>query len=212
MPTLYAITTNPAALADLFAADADRAADLPPQYAVLPGHTAPVVRNDAEGQRAIEPMRWGLPDPMGGAEPLTALHDIADPRWRERLIPEYRCLIPATAFCEYAEPGREPHWFARDQARTPFALAGIWMPVTGGTPNNGLQLVFALLTTIPNDVVQPVNAEAMPAIIAEDDWSTWLEGDLDAALALIRPAPSDAVILVATGEERDPPESRMGYQ
>jgi len=212
MTTLYAITTSPAAMAALFKASADGAAELPPQYAVSPGHIAPVIRNNAEAGRAITPMRWGLPDTAGGAKPIAAISDIADPRWRDRLILDYRCLIPATAFCEYAQAGREPNWFARDQARTPFAIAGIWMPSGRNEAGNGLDLLFAVLATLPNDTVRPINPDTMPTILTEDDWETWLSGDIDTALALIRPAPSEAVDLVATGEERDPPESRMGYQ
>jgi putative SOS response-associated peptidase YedK len=216
MSNLYANTTSPAAMADLFAANADRVPDLPPQYAVPSGSVAPVVRKGADGARRIELMRWSMPGPAHvGGQPLTVIQDVADPDRHDWLTPEHRCLVPATAFSVYNNGGKEIHWFARDESRTPFAFAGIWRPSTGevgGEAEGDRHPLFDFLTTEPNAIVSTVNADTMPVILIEDDWDTWLEGDVEAALALLRPAPDELLITVSTGEQRDPPESRMGYQ
>jgi putative SOS response-associated peptidase YedK len=46
----------------------------------------------------------------------------------------------------------------------------------------------------------------MPVILTEDNWDIWLDGTQEEALALQQPAPNDLMRIVATGEERDPPE------
>ena len=207
MTDLYAVTISPAAMLDLFAAKHDRTGNLPPNLAVTPGAAVPVVHSDSDGERAIELMRWGLPDPQGkGEEPVTTIGNID--AWRDSLTQAHRCLVPANAFSERHETEGEPHWFARDESRTPFAFAGIWLPAGAGDDH----ALFAILTAEANALIGEVRAGDMPVIVAEDDWESWLEGDTEAALALLGPAPEDFLKLVATGEERDPPESRMGYQ
>jgi putative SOS response-associated peptidase YedK len=200
MTDLYAVTISPAAMLDLFKAKHDRSGNLPPQLAVVPGGAVPVVRIDTDGERGIELMRWGLP--VKGDKPLATIADAG----QDFPKPERRCLVPANAFSERHDTGTEPHWFARDESRTPFAFAGIWMPADGDHP------IFAILTTEANALVRPIHAAGMPVVLTEDDWDIWLAGDAGAACALLRPAAEGLLSLVATGEERDPPESRMGYQ
>jgi putative SOS response-associated peptidase YedK len=216
MSNLYANTTSPAAMADLFAANAERVADMPPRYAIDSGGVAAVIRKGADGARRIERMRWSMPGPADvGGDPLTGIQDVADPDRHDWMTPEHRCLVPATAFSEYNNGGKEIHWFARDESRTPFAFAGIWRPSTGevgGEAAVDRHPLFDFLTTEPNALVRAVNAFTMPVILTEDEWDIWLEGDVDAALAVLRPAPEEMLIAVSTGEQRDPPESRMGYQ
>jgi putative SOS response-associated peptidase YedK len=40
-------------------------------------------------------------------------------------------------------------------------------------------------------------------LLNEQDRETWLTGPLDAALALQRPAPDDALCVIATGQKQD---------
>jgi putative SOS response-associated peptidase YedK len=119
--------------------------------------------------------------------------------------------VPATAFSEYTDSTPKIcHWFARDEARTPFAFAGIWRPWTGtrGTkanPATGEHMLFSFLTTEPNEVVRPIHAKAMPVILTEDNWDLWLEGEALDALALQRPAPLELLRVVSIGPRQDPP-------
>ena len=219
MCNLYSITTSQQAMRQLFKAPRDRAGNLPPLYSVFPDGVAPVIRIDPDGERAIELMRWGMPGPEKfGALPCTNIRNVASPHWRGWLKKEHRCLVPATAFSEPS--GTKPavwHWFARDVSRTPFAFAGIWRPWTGtrGTKSNPVQgdhLLFSFLTTEPNDIVRPIHGKAMPVILTEDNWDRWLEAETSEALTMQKSAPNDLIEIVASGEKRDPPESRMGSQ
>jgi putative SOS response-associated peptidase YedK len=214
MCNLYSITTTQQAMRNLFKVRPqwDRLGNFPGKPAVFPDGEAPVVRRGEDGERELLTMRWGMPGPEKfGGYPITNIRNPSSPHWRAWLKPGYRCLVPANAFCEPDES--KPcvwHWFALDEARTPFAFAGVWRPWTGrrGTkanPVEGDHLLFSFLTTEPNAIVQPVHKKAMPVILMPDTWDTWLDGDMADALALQHPAPEDLIRIVAKGEKRDPP-------
>ena len=94
---------------------------------------APVVRR-RDGGRELSMMRWGFPPPPKvGTQPVTNVRNVASPYWRPWLKPEFRCLVPVSAFREYADtkPKKSPVWFALDDERPLFAFAGIWRPLNG---------------------------------------------------------------------------------
>jgi putative SOS response-associated peptidase YedK len=64
-------------------------------------------------------------------------------------------------------------------------------------------LVFAFVTTEPNELVRPVHAKAMPAILTGADCDTWLEADAPIALQLQHPFAADRMAIVATGGRQD---------
>ena len=205
MTDLYAVTISPAAMCDLFEAERDRTGNLPPNYSAAPGAAVPVVRKDETRQRTVELMRWGLPT-RGGEAPVTEIRDIGDPRWPDLVKPEHRCLIPANSFSE----GDDHHWFARDQTRTPFAFAGVWLPAEPDAKDaRGL---CAILVNGVNRVTAAQGEQPMPVVLTEDEWDEWLDGDNEQARAVLKPPPEELLTVVSTGEERDPPVSRMGYQ
>src|ERR1700694_3193313 len=85
--------------------------------------------------------------------------------WRSWLNPRFRCLVPATSYCEYQEGSKVPTCFALGLERPLFAFAGIWRPWTGVRAREaGEHKLFAFLTTEANDVVGPVHAAAMPVV------------------------------------------------
>jgi putative SOS response-associated peptidase YedK len=110
--------------------------------------------------------------------------------------PEFRCLVPATSFCEPTDlpdpaTGRKRWtWFALAEDRPLFAFAGFWCTWRGrrGTQKNpidGEHMLYGFLTTAPNDVVRPVHSKAKPAILIEPaEWDAWLEADAGTALKL----------------------------
>lgn len=88
-----------------------------------------------------------------------------------------------------------------------FAFAGLWRPWTGarGTkakPVDGDHLLYSFLTTEPNAVVAPIHAKAMPVILRETDWETWLTADVAMALKFQQPWPEDELRIVARGPEK----------
>jgi putative SOS response-associated peptidase YedK len=57
-----------------------------------------------------------------------------------------------------------------------FAFAGIWRPWSGVRAKEaGEYKLFAFLTPEANDLARPVHAAAMPAVLTQLDWDTWLE-------------------------------------
>ena len=96
-----------------------------------------------------------------------------------------------------------PHWFALGADRQPFAFAGIWRPWTGTRKGEeGEHRLFAFLITEPNDVVRPVQGKAMPVILTEENWNTWLTADAVTALTLQQPVPAERLVVVASGQQQ----------
>lgn len=209
MCNLYSHTSNKDAIKRAFKVTHDRAGNLPSQPAIFPDQMAPIVRNSAEG-RTLEMMRWGFPGlPKFGNRPITNVRNLESGYWKAWLKAEFRCLVPATSFCEYTDSTPKiPHWFALSAERPLFAFAGIWRPWTGtrGTkaePVEGEHLLFSFLTCEANDVVRPIHTKAMPVILTEDDWDIWLDADTPAALRLQQPFPNERLAIVATGARQD---------
>jgi putative SOS response-associated peptidase YedK len=210
MCNLYSMARSREEVRRLFQVGQDRTGNQPPLPAIFPDQMAPVVRRQPDGARVMEAMRWGFPPPPNlGNRPLTNVRNVGSPYWRGWLKPEWRCLVPATSFCEYTDSlPKVPHWFALDATRPLFAFAGIWRPWTGtrGTkavPEQGEHRLFSFLTTDPNPLVQPIHAKAMPVILTAETWELWLEGATAIALALQQPFPAARMAIVATGQRQD---------
>lgn len=205
MCNLYSITKAQDALRGLFNVTHDLTGKLPALPGVFPDHMAPIVRADDEGTRSMEMMRWGFPPPPNaGKRPVTNVRNVASPYWRGWLDREWRCLVPATSFCEYTDAlPKVPHWFALGPARPVFAFAGVWRRWTGLRKGEERDhRLFAFLTSEANDLVRPIHAKAMPVILQEDDWDRWLAADPADALALQRPF-ADGLVIVASGGRSD---------
>jgi len=170
---------------------------------------APVVRMDKRGERGVESMRWGFPSPPRfGTRPVTNVRNVASSYWKPWLQPGFRCLVPATSFCEYTDSQpKVPHWFALDDTRPLFAFAGIWRPWTGARKKETREhLLFSFPTTESNDVVRPIHAKAMPVMLTTPaEFDTWLTAEPDEALKLQRPLPADRLKIVAKAERKDGP-------
>jgi putative SOS response-associated peptidase YedK len=206
MCNLYSMTRARDAIRDLFRVGRDLTGNQPPLPAIFPDQLAPVVRVSREGARVMEAMRWGFPPPPNlAARPVTNIRNLASPYWRGWLKPEFRCLVPATSFCEYTDSQpKVPHWFALGPDRPPFAFAGLWRPWTGTRKGEmGEHLVFAFLTTEANDVVRPIHAKAMPVILTAETWDKWLAADVATALNLQQPFPAGRLAIVAMSQRQD---------
>ncbi len=207
MCNLYSIITNQEAMRRLFRVNYDRVGNLPSLPGIFPDQLAPVVRVDKDGERALEMMRWGFPPPPKlGTRAVTNVRNTASSYRRPWLNPEFRCLVPATSFCEYTDSQpKVPHWFALGDDRPLFAFAGIWRPWTGERKKETREhLLFSFLTTESNDIVRPIHAKAMPVILTTAaEFDAWLSAEPDEALKLQRPLPADRLKIVAKGERKD---------
>ncbi|MEM6497938.1 MAG: SOS response-associated peptidase family protein, partial [Pseudomonadota bacterium] len=127
--------------------------------------------------------------------------------WRSSLE-ERRCLVPVTTFSE--PKGRSPavwHWFGLNEARTPFAFAGIWRSFKGRLKADGDMVelqTYAFLTTTPNSIVRPVHPSRMPVMLSSaDEMDVWLEGSTEEAFALARPFADDGMAIVQAGWSKE---------
>jgi putative SOS response-associated peptidase YedK len=197
----------------------DRAGNLPSLPSIFPDHFAPVVRTGEDGVRELVRMRWGMPTPPAFASSpdrgVTNVRNDKSPHWRRWLTPEFRCLVPATSFCE---PTDAPNpttkkkdwvWFALSVERPIFFFAGIWTNWTGarGTkanPEVGAHKLFGFLTTEPGDDVGPIHSKAMPVILTTpEEIDRWLTAPTTDALALQRPLPKGSLTIVRRGLEKE---------
>jgi putative SOS response-associated peptidase YedK len=215
MCTLYSQTKGQAAIIALAKAMKDRSGNLPPLPAIYPDHIAPVVRTTDKGRELIK-MRWGFPSPpIYAGRPVVNVRNAKSNFRKPWLRPEFRCLVPATSFCEYSDKidpktkRKTPTWFALSEKRPIFFFAGIWRPWKGtrGTkadPFEGDHLLYSFLTTDPNEVVKTVHSKAMPVILTTaKEWETWLTASMADALKLQRPLQDNLLKIVATGERKD---------
>jgi putative SOS response-associated peptidase YedK len=153
---------------------------------------------------------WGFLPFKPGAGYGTNFRTLKASQWRKWLDREHRCIVPAMAF---AEPDKntpkgavEWRWFERVD-KPPFFFAGIWRPWTGdrGTkkaPNISDHILFSIMTTEPNGVVQAVHEKAMPVMLMTAEAAEqWLSGEsIEDALAMQKPTPeADVVMRAASG-------------
>lgn len=174
-----------------------------------------VVRRSSQGNRPLEPvaMEWGFPtqvpskrDPAVKLDKyVTNARNLASSMWKPSLAnPTRRCLVPFTHFAEpHPEAGMgddgKPRqmWFSIPDQPIAF-FAGLWRPTVRGD-------AFAFVTTSPNAIVSPWHPKAMPAILNPSDFTTWLDGSHDEALALVRPFDGAMTEQVTT-----PPDALVG--
>ncbi|MGE0629289.1 MAG: SOS response-associated peptidase [Hyphomicrobiaceae bacterium] len=210
MCNLYSATMARQAMLRLFRVSDNRAASIEPKPAIFPGGTAPVVRMANDGERELVALSWGFVLLQKGLAPkrVTNVRDdkLGNPFWRGS-FEERRCLVPVSSF---AEPkGRNPatwHWFALNEAREPFAFAGIWRRYNGPLKKDGEPVeldVHAFLTTTPNELVATVHPQRMPVmLVGEEAQEQWMAGTTEDARGLIRAYPAAGMRIVQSGTDK----------
>lgn len=194
-----------------FRLTSDRTGNLPRLSNIYPDQMAPVIGLDTEGRRGMAMMRWGWPPPAfyQSTQPITNIRNTESRFWKSPLSKiEQRCIVPWTRFCEWTDrknaAGKKDAWWFEPKDGEPVAFAGIWCKWSGtrGTkadPVTGEHVLFSFLTTEANSDVRPIHAKAMPVILRERDFDTWLSAPWEAAAKLQRPAP-DGFLSAAPGK------------
>jgi putative SOS response-associated peptidase YedK len=165
-----------------------------PSYNVAPGATMPVVTRNSPNR--LELMKWGLipfwaKDPKISYKTINARAETvaSSPAFRDA-FKRRRCLVPASGFYEWrkTERGKIPYFIHLKDAEL-FAFAGLY-DVWKDPEGNELR-TYTIITTIPNDLVQPIH-NRMPVILHPDDEAMWLDpkmSDTKALRALLNPFP-----------------------
>ena len=145
------------------------------RYNIAPSQESLIIAARKDGSRAAGPARWGLTPQASDWTPKRALINARvetisqKPMFRDSFA-RRRCLVPADGFYEWGRDaqGKTPHFFSLRNGE-PFAFAGVW----NHSPADGDPVTFAILTTAPNSVVQPVHVR-MPVVLNRESYDLWL--------------------------------------
>ena len=200
MCNLYRMSRGAAEVAALFGAVRPAAAPNAPEH-VYPGYPGMVVR-EADGRRVLETMTWGFPlqlkgmAPSAKPKPVNNIADLAKPMWKGLAArPRWRCLIPLTAFAEAEGPkgGKTRTWVTL-QDQPVFAWAGLWRLSDEWGP------VYSGVMTDCNAAIRPIH-DRMPVLLMPNEYSAWLNGGFDEALAFQRRCfPDEPIVIDRTAE------------
>jgi putative SOS response-associated peptidase YedK len=200
----FAVTTDPALLAEKIKAIDEATESNAPNFNVAPTTTIATVvtrhsEPDDEATRRVRLMRWGLVPPWVKAGPdgapdnkgpllINARADkvATSPAFRGSAKSK-RCLVPMDGWYEWrANPEgvvkgkkapKTPFFMHRDDGDTLFT-AGLW---SVWRPKDAAKDAAPLLscTIITTDAVGELAEihDRMPLILAEDDWDRWLNPD-----------------------------------
>jgi putative SOS response-associated peptidase YedK len=168
-------------LAEIFSAE-PLVDDPGPRYNVAPTDEALVVVQREE-RRAVTAYRWGLiphwaDSAKVGSRMFNARAETLtmSPAFRDSLRRK-RCLVPVEAFYEWRREGaiRQPYTIARADGR-PLVLAGLWDGWRDAATDT-VRRTFTIVTTAPNETMATIH-NRMPAMLADEDWATWLDPGL----------------------------------
>lgn len=212
MYNLYSMTSSHATIRERAHAMRDHTTNQLCMHAIVPKQMAPVVRVARDGVRELVSMRWGFPPPTSSEGSLvTSIRNPASHWWRPGCRIEQRCLVPMTSFCDHVGKPASPYWFALDEMRSLFFVAGVWRlwvgrPGQNSLPANGDHLLYSFLTT--EATASATQPKFMPVLLLDKTArDTWLNGSLEQALALQRRTPEGdlRIRVVAMGKKRDGP-------
>ncbi|WP_426387584.1 SOS response-associated peptidase [Sphingobium sp. R-21] len=175
---------------------------------VYPGYPGMVVR-EKEGARVLESMSWGWPvrlkgmKPESKPKPVNNIADLRKPFWiGAARKPEFRCLIPVTAFAEAeGEKGAKTRtWFSLHE-RPIFAWAGLWRDSAEWGP------VFSGAMTDCNEAIRPVH-DRMPVLLHEGEYDQWLHGSFEEIVGFQdRCFPDELIAMERTSDPWNKPRS-----
>ena len=199
MCNLYTVRKSAAEVAAHFGVDAPVQSNAGEE--VYPGYPGMVIR-ETEGRRIMQSMTWGFPlrlktmSPAAKPKPVNNIADLRKNMWIGLARkPEWRCLIPLTAFAEAegAKGAKTRTWFSvRDEPI--FAWAGLWRDSAEWGP------VYSGVMTDCNEAIRPVH-DRMPVLLHRDDHDRWLHGSFDEIVGFQeRCFPDDLIVVDRTSE------------
>ena len=176
--------------------------DYPLSYRVLPTEQVPVVVARS-GERVAAQMRWGLIPYWRYGVPLKASTINATverldsaPSYRDAWNRRQRCILVMGGFYEphvNANGSRDP-FFVHLADREVFGVAGLWE--RSPRPDGSHVFSCTLITVPANQLLAEVHNEKqrMPAVLADSDHESWLNGTPQEARAALRPYPAEEMV------------------
>ena len=199
----FSIFADPERLAERFDASLPEQG-LQPRYNAAPTQDLPVILN--EDERHIQLLRWGLvpfwaEDPAIGSRMINARSEtLAEKPSFRTALKKRRCLVLADGFYEWQKTadGKVPMRITLKTGE-PFAMAGLWE--TWKEPTGDLLRTFTIITTSPNDLLEPIH-NRMPVILPKETWNLWLDpaAQVGEVQPLLVPLPADRMAAHPVGK------------
>jgi len=188
----FTLNEQPAKLAKHF--DLSGKLDLSPSWNIAPSSNICVITADAQGERHLLHMKWGLIPSW--AKDATIGHKLANARGEtvaekpsfRSAFRARRCIVPASGFYEWQlVQGKKQPWYISFKSGEPMAFAGLWE--TWHASDKETVTSCCLITTSANALMEPIH-DRMPVILDHNEWQQWLSQevrDTNTLLPLIRP-------------------------
>jgi putative SOS response-associated peptidase YedK len=186
----YELHANPAAIALAFGLAYPP--ELHARYNIAPMQQVPIVRVNAQGERELVQVRWGLvprwaKEPSIGAKMINARAETVavKPTFRTAFR-RHRCLLPADGFYEWqvrSDGSKQPMRIGLQDGSL-FGLAGLyerWLSPEGEPLDT-----CTILTTEANSLLAPLHGR-MPVIVPPQAYEQWLDASTPDPSALIAP-------------------------
>lgn len=207
----YLLTSPPDAVRAMFGFAEQP--NFPPRYNIAPTEPIGVVVQD-NGARSFRLMRWGfLPSwvKIPADFPLLTnarAETLLDKPSFKAAITYRRCLVAADGYYEWrGRAGARQPWLITRPEGGPMAFAALCETWSGP---NGEEVDTVAIITVEASADLAMLHERMPALIAPDDFSPWLDCravDAKAACALLRSAPQGLLAMRPVS----PKLNRAGY-
>jgi putative SOS response-associated peptidase YedK len=180
----YELSSHPTAIALAFGLPYPP--DVRPRYNIAPTQQVPIVRLNAEGERELVQVRWGLvprwaKDPSIGTRMINARGEtLATKSAYRNAYARHRCLVPVNGFYEWQQTpsGKQPMHVGMPDGR-PFGLAGLyerWL-----APDGEVLDTCTIVTTVACESLRGMH-DRMPVIVPNAHYSRWLDtGTTDVA-------------------------------
>ena len=172
--------------------------NLRPRYNIAPTTPVDVVRLNAERQRELVSMRWGLV-PAWWKRPLKELpatfnaraETLAEKPMFRGAFKTRRCIIPASGFYEWTgdQANRKPHLFTAGDGSPVLAFAGLW--AMARDPDTGGDLLSCTMVVSDASAWMEVYHDRMPVILEPAQFDAWLDGSMGADA--LKPASEEAL-------------------
>lgn len=161
--------------------------EVQPRYNIAPTQFIAAIREDANKERELVMLRWGLvpfwaKDPSIGNRMINARAEtVAEKPSYRAAFRHRRCLVLADGFYEWCRSGdTKTPYFISLASGEPFALAGLWESWDDKESGESLQTT-TLITTDANEFMRPLH-HRMPVIVRAEAAGDWLTGSAEESL------------------------------